>query len=102
MYMRKRLLQDMSNKEREREQVMPLELILSRFTFKIILLKSSINENIVVYNFLLGELFVTILYICTLSLICTKKIGRNISYIDARELQFFPLSSIDMFYKIHM
>ena len=37
------------------------------FTFKIIFLKSLINENIVVYNFLVGELFVTILYICALS-----------------------------------
>ena len=36
MYMRKRLLQDMSNKEREREQVMPIQLIRSRFIFEII------------------------------------------------------------------
>ena len=36
MYMRKRLLQDMSYKEREREKVMPFDLIRSRFLFKTI------------------------------------------------------------------
>ena len=36
MYMRKRLLQDMSYKEREREKVMPFDLIRSRFLFETI------------------------------------------------------------------
>lgn len=73
------------------------------FTFKIIFLKSLINENVVhsIQHFSRRVVCYYFIYLHFI-IICTKKIGRNISYIDARELQFFPLSSIDMSYKIHM
>ena len=68
------------------------------FTFRIIFMKSLINTRKCSIQLFSCYFFIYLHFI----IICTKKIGRNISYIDARELHFFPLSSIDMFYKIHM